>query len=459
MENTKKRCFVVMGFGTKTDYVSGRKLDLNKSYKYLIKPVVKSKGLECVRADEILHSGSIDVQMYKELFMADLVIADLSTSNSNAIYELGIRHALRPFTTIVISEDKLVYPFDLNHIVINKYSHLGDAIDIEEAERFKDELGKQIEAVINKEESDSPVYTYLNSLIPPKIQKELDLVVEKIAESATVSTEAGDALSTIIQDAEDFIEQKEFEKAKLLFQTAIILTKMNSSQPDTYLTHRLAFTTYKSAQPDLISSLYESMKLLQSINLAHTNDPETVSMAGAIEKKLYECGEGEKHLDEALLYFLRSYYTLNNRYNGINLALTYVYCATSGLSTTNTEKIADLVMAKRIWKRVLFLCERDLPSVLEKEKIDQPRLSDGTKDGQELQEYYNAQRFWLSVNQAEAHFGLGNFEEYKKHVELAKKIPHPLWMWESFTAQIGKLATELAKVGNLMEPSWKFPVK
>src|SRR5690606_17979031 len=148
----------------------------------------------------------------------------------------------------------------------------GDAIDIEEAERFKDELGKQIEAVINKEESDSPVYTYLNSLIPPKIQKELDLVVEKIAESATVSTEAGDALSTIIQDAEDFIEQKEFEKAKLLFQTAIILTKMNSSQPDTYLTHRLAFTTYKSAQPDLISSLYESMKLLQSINLAHTND-------------------------------------------------------------------------------------------------------------------------------------------------------------------------------------------
>ena len=67
MGESKKRCFVVMGFGIKTDYVSGRKLDLNKSYKYLIKPVVESKGIECVRADEILHSGSIDVQMYKEL--------------------------------------------------------------------------------------------------------------------------------------------------------------------------------------------------------------------------------------------------------------------------------------------------------------------------------------------------------------------------------------------------------
>lgn len=458
MGDSKKRCFVVMGFGTKTDYVSGRKLDLNKSYKYLIKPVVESKGLVCVRADEILHSGSIDVQMYKELLQADLVIADLSTSNSNAIYELGIRHALRPYTTIVVSEDKLVYPFDLNHIVISKYNHLGDAIDIEEAERFKEGLGKQIDAVINKEESDSPVYTYLNSLIPPRIQEALNDAVEEISESDSTPPETGKALSKIIQDAEDLIEQKEFEKAKILFQTAVVLANMNTSQPDTYLTHRLAFTTYKAAKPDLVSSLYEAMGLLKSINLAHTNDPETVSMAGAIEKKLYECGEGEKHLDEALLYFLRSYYTLNNRYNGINLALTYVYQANSNLATNDTERIADLVMAKRTWNRVLYLCERDWPIVLAKEKNDEANLNDGTKDGKELQEYYNAQKFWISVNRAEAYFGLGQFDHYNKNLELAKKIPHPIWMWESFTSQIGKLATELSKVGHFMEPSWKAPV-
>ena len=458
MGDSKKRCFVVMGFGTKTDYVSGRKLDLNKSYKYLIKPVVESKGLECIRADEILHSGSIDVQMYKELLQADLVIADLSTSNCNAIYELGVRHALRPFTTIVISEDKLVYPFDLNHIVISKYNHLGDAIDIEEAERFKQGLGQQIEAVINKEESDSPVYTYLNSLIPPQIQKELDAVVEKVADAVIAPKETGDALSKIIQDAEDFIEQKEFEKAKTLFETAIILAGMSSSQPDTYLTHRLAFTTYKTAKPTLIDSLYESMRLLKKINLDHTNDPETVSMAGAIEKKLYECGEGDSHLEAALLFFLRSYYTLNNRYNGINLALAYVYQANSGLDTNDADRIADLVMAKRTWKRVLYLCDRDWPIVLEKEKNDVSRLNDGTKDGQELQEYYNAQKFWISVNRAEANFGLGKFEEFNKFMEFAKNIPHPLWMWESFTEQIDKLATELTEVGHLMEPSWKAPV-
>src|SRR3954454_13812513 len=108
----KKRCFVVMGFGTKTNLATGRTIDLNKSYKYLIKPVVEGKGLECVRADEIPHSGVIDVPMYQELLTADLVIADISTANLNAVYELGIRHALRPSTTIVISENKLKYPFD-----------------------------------------------------------------------------------------------------------------------------------------------------------------------------------------------------------------------------------------------------------------------------------------------------------------------------------------------------------
>jgi hypothetical protein len=107
-----KRCFIVMGFGMKTDYATGRKLDLDKSYRLLVKPVVEEKGLVCVRADEIRHSGAIDVPMYRELLTADVVIADLSTANPNALYELGIRHALRPRTTVVISENKLPYPFD-----------------------------------------------------------------------------------------------------------------------------------------------------------------------------------------------------------------------------------------------------------------------------------------------------------------------------------------------------------
>jgi hypothetical protein len=109
-QEKKPACFVVMGFGTKTDFATGRKIDLDYSYNALIKPVVESKGLLCIRADEIKHSGSIDVPMYQQLLNADVVIADLSTSNANAFYELGVRHALRPHTTIVIAEQQMAYP-------------------------------------------------------------------------------------------------------------------------------------------------------------------------------------------------------------------------------------------------------------------------------------------------------------------------------------------------------------
>ena len=99
----KKKCFVVMGFGEKTDYQTSRVLDLDKTYKHIIKKAVQEAGLECVRADEIPHAGTIEMPMFEQLLQADLVIADLSTSNLNAAYELGVRHALKPRTTIIIA--------------------------------------------------------------------------------------------------------------------------------------------------------------------------------------------------------------------------------------------------------------------------------------------------------------------------------------------------------------------
>jgi hypothetical protein len=127
-------CFVVMGFGKKTDFETGRVLDLDQSYKNLIKPAVEAAGLKCIRADEIVHSGLIDVPMYEQLLKADVVVADLSTSNRNAFYELGVRHALRPYTTVVIAEEQMMKaaPFDVNHISIRSYRHLGEDIGYNE---------------------------------------------------------------------------------------------------------------------------------------------------------------------------------------------------------------------------------------------------------------------------------------------------------------------------------------
>ncbi len=48
----KGTCFVVMGFGKKPDFETGRTLDLDKTYKNIIKPSVEAAGLKCIRADD-----------------------------------------------------------------------------------------------------------------------------------------------------------------------------------------------------------------------------------------------------------------------------------------------------------------------------------------------------------------------------------------------------------------------
>jgi hypothetical protein len=191
VEKWKNLCFVIMGFGKKTDFETSRVLDLDASYRDLIKPAVEAAGLKCVRADEIVHSGLIDVPMYEQLLKADVVVADLSTSNRTAIYELGVRHALRPYTTIVIAEDQIMKSpfFDLSHIEIRTYRHLGEDIGVHEMRRFSAELTNAIKQSLATESNlrgDSPVYKSIGELSPPAIAEEV-----KAATASSASASMG----------------------------------------------------------------------------------------------------------------------------------------------------------------------------------------------------------------------------------------------------------------------------
>ena len=180
--NDNKICFVVMGFGQKVDYATGRTLDLDKTFENIIKPVCEELGYSCIRADEISKAGIIDVNMYKMLLTADLVIADISTSNVNAVYELGVRHALRRKATILMKEDKGNYHFDLNHSSTIFYEHLEKDIGCTEAQRVKKVLKEFILNIdYNTQEPDSPLYTFLPNLSSPILnQSELDTLVEEM---------------------------------------------------------------------------------------------------------------------------------------------------------------------------------------------------------------------------------------------------------------------------------------
>jgi len=68
--------------------------------------------IRCLRADEIASPGRITEQIMREIESSDLLIADLSGSNPNVMYELGYGHALRK-AAIIMNRDVHDSPFDV----------------------------------------------------------------------------------------------------------------------------------------------------------------------------------------------------------------------------------------------------------------------------------------------------------------------------------------------------------
>lgn len=422
----KQICFVVMGFGKKTDYPTGRVIDLDKSYQYIIKPAAEEAGLGCVRADEIIHSGTIDVPMYEQLLTADVVVADVSTSNCNAFYELGVRHALRPYTTITIAEDKMVFPFDVNHIAIRKYQHLGEGIDFGEVMRMKAALKEAIQTIASKPTDDSPVYTFLKDLHPPvRGAKEAALksAVAGITEGPPASKSTGQdstntaTVSTLMTQAQTAIDNSDFLTAKSL------LAVVRSMVPkDPFVSQRLALATYKSKLPSPTQALKDAHAILTELNPEISTDTETLGLWGAVHKRLWEITGDRSYLDIAIFAYEKGFYLKNDYYNGINLA--YLLNERAAVSEV-PESVADFVLAQRARRRVLAICDSLL--LAGRKQPDQ-------------------QEYWIRATMAEAWLGLGDAAKSQESLDSAFALePSPSqWMRNSTLEQLKKLGGILA---------------
>lgn len=201
-----------------------------------------------------------------------------------------------------------------------------------------------------------------------------------------------------------------------------------------YLVHRLALATYKAQVPDTITALKEAMQILEQLDLDHTNDPETVALAGAIEKQLFEKEQGDEHLANAILYYQRGYYLLNNRQNGINLAFLLNCRADSSLDPIPVDKIADLVYANRTRRRVLTLCATDWEAITNRtnKAAQNAIMLHNAALSKDYKVSESTQKFWILVNKAEAHFGLGELAAYQEARTAAEALEHAPWMLEAF---------------------------
>lgn len=105
-------CFVLMPFGRKLDG-TGASIDFDAVYERLIAPAVRAAGFDPVRADEEMTGGIVHKPMFERLILCEYAVADLTFANANVFYELGVRHAVRPYSTILIFATGTRLPFDV----------------------------------------------------------------------------------------------------------------------------------------------------------------------------------------------------------------------------------------------------------------------------------------------------------------------------------------------------------
>lgn len=189
------RAFIIRPFGTKQG------INFDRVEAELIGPALTALEIAGRTTGEILRAGNIRTDMFQQLLVADLVIADISISNANAFYELGIRHGLRNCYTFLVRSRKREplhtddpakdeetrkkgedVPFDL---LTDRYL----AYDPDNPAGALELLIKSLRSTLAEQRSDSPVFLALPRLeeqeqsrftpVPQGFGEELDIAAKK----------------------------------------------------------------------------------------------------------------------------------------------------------------------------------------------------------------------------------------------------------------------------------------
>lgn len=441
-------CFVIMGFGEKTDLATGRKLDLDKTYKNIIKPAISAAGYDCVRADEVLHSGVIDVPMYDVLYGADLVVADLSTSNLNAVFELGVRHALKPHSTIVIAEQDFCNPFDVSHIVIRSYRHLGSDIGFDETMRVRQELQDLAEALKVSSSVDSPVYTVLADLERPKLR------AGRATEAAPAQprTNQSETMAALLKIAFKARDDCDFDLAKSMFRQVHDQQiepgrdgKPRQAWP--CVIRDLALATYKAGEkaaeiagPEVaLTACSEAVSVLRQLGPATTTDPETLSLWSVFHAHRAELPnrpsqEKQADVEIAIDAAERAFAIKRDCHNGSNLAF---FLSLRAAHSSGDDRIADRVRADRVRRKVVELASRQLRT-LESEGVAPATEATASSP-------LATEKYWTMASLAESLVALGD-PSGPPMMQAALASAPATWMGDVTVRQVDKLRKVLDAV-------------
>lgn len=194
--------FVVMPYGVKKDVRTGKKVDCDPAFHRVYRPLLEDADISWSRADLETDSGIIHSGMIEALANSDVALVDLTATNFNVAYELGVRHIFADRATVLINPHveghaRHAPPFDINMIRIHSFAR-GQKISDTQAEEAIRALRPVIERVTSELEVDSPAHSWfdLSALTRPYSQ------LSQVAAALTTENGARDRISVAIKSSD-----------------------------------------------------------------------------------------------------------------------------------------------------------------------------------------------------------------------------------------------------------------
>jgi tetratricopeptide (TPR) repeat protein len=296
-----------MPFGIKPDGHGGS-VDFDGVYRDLLAPAAEEAGLDPLRADQELVGGLIHKPMFERLVLADYAVADLTTANANVFYELGVRHAVRPYSTVLVSADVKRAPFDLapDRVLPYALDSKGAPANVE-ADRAA--LVTALRAARDSA-TDSPVFQLIDDLPTPEIDRlKTDVFRRQAVYSAQVKARL--ALARKDADAVRAVEKglgpAEDVEAGVLVD--LVLSYRDASAPEDMI-RVIESMPEPLRRTVLVREQYgfalnrakrreEAEQVLQSLLEDHGPSSETLGLLGRVYKDRWEESRGESALQAA----------------------------------------------------------------------------------------------------------------------------------------------------------------
>jgi tetratricopeptide (TPR) repeat protein len=348
-------CFVDMPFGKKPDLTSGVAVDFDSIYELAIKPAIGEAGLEPIRGDEEQTGGIIHVPMFARILLAEFMVADLTLGNPNVFYELGIRHALKPFTTVPIFATTGSLPFDVGMVRSIGYELKDGQLTGEGAEKLKTAIKTRLEEAIHgSAHADSPIYQLITGFPVPVVPESVEQLLkdrlserggfhEKIAEiSGVASREQKQRLLNEIQQGLGEIatvRRGALVELMLAYRDAELfdeMVKLCEAFPDYLQGNNFVKQQWALGlnRRNFAGDREAALKLLEGLIEARGPDPETLGLLGRIYKDRYKGAEGsllaQGYLDEAIAAYTRGFEAdPRDHYPGVNAVNLLIQKGTS----------------------------------------------------------------------------------------------------------------------------------